>query len=293
MEWPERFKPQVEALAGHLKFVSRERNFETAPEALREVQLYLQKELSSYGFEVREDPFLMSDRSFSNLIASLPGTPAGDRLIVGAHFDAVPGSPGADDNASGVASLLECARIFSLFQKENPSVSTSCVEFAAFNLEEYGMVGSRSYAEKLKRQGAGVRGMLSLEMVGYVSQEKNSQQMPLVLKPFYPSVGNFIGLVANLKSKKFLDEAAGVFRSVEGLPVQCLTLPADGLVFPATRLSDHSSFWDQGFPALLVTDTSFFRNPHYHTEEDRIETLDLGFIAKVTEAVARLACPIG
>ena len=111
--------------------------------------------------------------------------------------------------------------------------------------------------------------------------------MPLFLKPFYPDIGHFIGLVANTKSRRFLKGVEKIFRRVEGLPVETLTLPGKGWIFPDARLSDHSPFWDEGFPALLVTDTSFFRNPHYHSPADRIETLDLDFLGKVTEAVIR------
>ena len=294
MERTVRFKPQVEMLARQLRVIAKERNHETSPVALVFVRDYVRKELLSYGFEVHEEPFTHTGQTFSNLIARWPGTTAPDRLIVGAHFDAVPGSPGADDNASGVAALLECARCFSLFQKESPSqTSVPAVEFAAFDLEEYGMIGSRVYAEKLWREQVRILGMLSLEMVGFTSHEKGSQKMPWVLKPFYPDVGNFIGLVANTKSKKLLERVAAIFRSVESLPVESLTVPADGRLFPEARLSDHSPFWDRGYPALLITDTTFFRNPYYHSAEDRVETLDLAFLAKVTEAVLRVTRELG
>lgn len=278
------FKPNLGRLRRHLHILSRERNFQTTPQGLAEVQAYLAQEFLSYGYNVYEEPFIFAGETFANLIARPPHAGSESRFILGAHFDAVPGSPGADDNASGVATLLETARVYAeVFKGE------SAVEFAAFNLEEYGMVGSRSYAKKLKEEKVRVTGMLSLEMVAYASEEENSQKMPLFLKPFYPSVGNFIGLVANTKSKSFLDRVEKTFKTVEGLPVESLTLPANGWVFPDARLSDHSPFWDEGFPALLVTDTSFFRNPHYHSEADRIETLNLEFLRKVTEAVICVA----
>ncbi len=284
-----RFKPDCQRLSDHLRRLSKERNFETTPQALAEVESYLQNELRSQGFHLRKFPFAFAGENFSNLIASFEENPRRPRLIVGAHFDSVPGSPGADDNASGVSALLEAARIYSEAVKEgkiSPERSPVSVEFAAFNIEEYGMIGSRAYAQKLKKERVPVFGMLSLEMIGCASQEKGSQKMPFFLKPFYPKVGNFIGLVANTKSKSFLQKVETIFRGTEGLPVESLTLPANGWIFPEARLSDHSPFWDAGFPALLVTDTSFFRNPHYHTESDRIETLNLDFLARVTEAAA-------
>ncbi len=282
MNHPNGYKANLSRLSDHLRRLSIERNFQTSPTVLQEIQIYIQEELESCGFEVRREPFLFQGQSFSNLAAWLPEGLSSPRFIIGAHFDSVPGSPGADDNASGIAALLESARLFS--QSPRPGV-----EFVAFNLEEYGMIGSRAYVQKLKGQNSQVAGMLSLEMVGYTSKEKGSQKMPFFLKPFYPDVGNFIGLVANQASVSFLKRMEKIFRGVDGLPVESLILPGKGGIFPEARLSDHSPFWDEGYPALLVTDTSFFRNPHYHEETDTVETLDLEFIGKVTEAAARSA----
>ena len=275
----------------HLQKIARERNFQTCPDSLIEVQSYLKEEFLRMGFKVKEEPFFYLGKPFSNLIASLDEDPGKPRFIIGAHFDAVPDSPGADDNASGVVSLLETARIFSESERERPFSSRTCsVEFAAFNLEEYKMIGSGAYVQKLKREKVKIAGMLSLEMVGFTSHEKGSQQIPVFLKPFYPDVGNFIALVANSKSQTLLQRVKKIFKEVEGLATESLVLPANGWVFPDARLSDHSPFWDAGYPALLVTDTSLFRNPYYHTEKDRIETLDLDFLDKVTEAVSKIAC---
>ena len=276
----------------HLRKIARERNFETAPQAHREIQSYIKEELSSYGFTVREESFSYAEESFSNLIASFDADFTKPRWIFGAHFDAVPGSPGADDNGSGVAALLEMAQRYAEFKKSSSPAHSDRVEFVAFDLEEYGMIGSRSYARKLKKEGAQILGMFSLEMLGYTSRKKGSQKMPIFLKSFYPDVGNFIGLVANPSSQPLLKRVKKIFQSVEGLETESLVLPANGWVFPDARLSDHSPFWDEGFPALLVTDTSFFRNPYYHTEKDTIDSLDLDFLTQVTEALARTACEL-
>ena len=282
----------VQRISQHLQSLACERNFETSPQSLLRAQAYIEDCFTRLGFKVRKESFPYSGQSFSNLVASSEKEGGKPRFIFGAHFDAVRGSCGADDNASGVAALLETARLFASFQRLK-RVSLPCtVEFAAFNLEEYGMVGSRAYAQKLKRDGTPVAGMLSLEMVGFFSQEKGSQKMPRFLKPFYPDTGNFIALVGNTKSRVLLSRAKKIFQGVDGLLTETLTLPANGWVFPDARLSDHSPFWDEGFPAILVTDTSFFRNPYYHTEEDCVETLDLQFLAKVTEAVAQTACQL-
>jgi hypothetical protein len=130
--------------------------------------------------------------------------------------------------------------------------------------------------------------MISLEMVGFTSSVKGSQQLPLFLKPHFPDVGNFLALVGDSKSDALLKKAQAAFKKIDGLPVEILKLPAKGWLLPAARLSDHSPFWDAGYPALLVTDTSFFRNPHYHQPSDKIETLDLNFLSRVTAGVVEL-----
>jgi len=288
MNDPDLCKPNLSRLAEHLRRVTGERNFQTSPSSLIRTQSYLQEELESYGFEIHREPFFFSGQTFSNLVAHLAFDPNRPRLLVGAHFDSVSGSPGADDNASGVAAFLETARLFA-----QGRTGKNAVEFVAFNLEEFGMIGSQAYVQKLKKEKVPLSGMLSLEMVGYTSKDKGSQKMPSFLKLFYPDAGDFIGLVANTTSTGLLKQVEPIFRSVEALPVESLVLPANGWIFPDARLSDHSPFWDQGYPALLITDTSFYRNPHYHLETDKIETLDLEFLAKVTEATARTVMELG
>ena len=131
--------------------------------------------------------------------------------------------------------------------------------------------------------------MISLEMVGFTAKAKGTQKLPLPLRPFYPDTGDFLALVGDDVSSSLLALARSAFRKVPRLPVETLTVPLHGWLFPETRLSDHAPFWDAGYPALLVTDTSFFRNPHYHLPSDRLETLDLEFLAKVTEGIVNLA----
>ena len=174
------FKPNLFKIKQHLQSISRERNFQTSANTLIFVQSYIDRELTSYGYRVQEDPFLYDGQSFSNLVARLEPHRPGPYLIVGAHFDSIPESPGADDNATGITALLEAARIYA-----ERGERKGAVEFVAFNLEEYGMIGSQAYVQKLKSQNAQVAGMISLEMVGYTSREKGSQKMPFFLKPFY------------------------------------------------------------------------------------------------------------
>jgi Zn-dependent M28 family amino/carboxypeptidase len=263
-----------ERLKQHLKVVARPRCPWTDPKGYQEVSFYIKQTLAGWDYAVKEEPFSFDGETFSNLVAQRGGA-SGD-FIVGAHFDAVEGSPGADDNASGVAALLELARVFS----KHPAVQR--VQFAAFTLEEWGMVGSTHYVASLKRARVPLTGMLSLEMLGFTHPR---QSYPLGLAPFYPRQGNFIGVGANWRSRGLLRSFVKGMRKVSDLPVESITLPGDGGLVPAIRLSDHSPFWDAGYPALIVTDTSFYRNPHYHTASDTIETLDLPFLTRVTQGV--------
>jgi Zn-dependent M28 family amino/carboxypeptidase len=264
-------------LLSHLRRLEGERHPYSSPHRLQAAQQYLADALASYGFEVTLDEFSYIGDRFVNVIARPTTRDSRPRLLVAAHFDTVPGTPGADDNASGLAVMLEAARITAARLPEAP------VEFVGFNLEELSMVGSGHYAAKLRRERVKLLGMLSLEMVGF-TESQGLQQYPFFLKRSYPPVGNFIGLAANRRSKDFLRLVEQAMRSVPDLPVETLVLPANGWIFPEARLSDHSPFWD-GFPALLVTDTSFFRNPHYHQATDTIETLDLAFLEKVCQGV--------
>lgn len=278
---PDVLRADRQALSRHLDALARERSPLTRPGVLDEALDYIEREFRGSGLEIEEDSFDFEGASFHNLLGLRKAGAGEPWIVVAAHVDAVPGSPGADDNASGVAALLESARLLSTFN----SAATVC--FAAVNLEEFGMAGSRHLANRLSRGRLPVGAMLSLEMVGYADQRQGSQQYPFLLRPFYPSEGNFIGLVGNWSSRRLLRRVARSFREDAALPVETLTVPFNGWLLPTTRLSDHAPFWDQGFPALLVTDTAFFRNPHYHLPSDTVATLDLDFLARVTEAVAR------
>ena len=186
--------------------------------------------------------------------------------IVGAHYDSTTTTPGADDNASAVAALIELAvRVRPLLD----SATACCLQLVAYDLEEYGMIGSLIHARELKRTGQAVRGMISLEMLGYTDSRPGSQHIPDPIRHLYPDVGDFIGVCSNDDSLALLQTVAEGMKTVPGLPVQCLAVPERGMAIMDVRLSDHSSFWDAGFPALMVTDTSFYRNPHYHSRPTR------------------------
>jgi hypothetical protein len=308
-------KIDLERLKCHLETLAVPRDAFENHAALVRVQNYIRDQFEAWGYQVEPDTFSFQGQLFQNLIArqgtslrsatcpwhettgrycslstarsrglSCCKRPAANpRFLIGAHFDAVPGTPGADDNASGVAALLEIAYCLA------DSAFVHPIDFVAFNLEEYNMIGSSHLAQRFQQQNVPLIGMLSLEMIGFTSSQPGSQQMPWILRPFYPSVGNFIALVGDTGSTALLKAAQKAFKQVPGLPVEGLTLPVQGKIFPETRLSDHSPFWDAGYPALLVTDTSFFRNPHYHGAGDTIATLDLPFLGRVVEGVLKLA----
>jgi len=265
-------------LAAHLARLEGERHPSFSRDRLEAAQAYVREQFQSCGLRVSHHEFSYAGESFVNLIGRPAAFPAGPRLIIGAHIDTVPGTPGADDNASGVAAMLEAARVAALGPWRIP------VEFIAFNLEEVGMVGSACYVATLRRERTPVLGMLSLEMVGF-TESRGAQRYPWFLRGRYPAVGNYLGLAANRRSRALLEATRDAMRSVEGLPVETLTLPGTGWLFPEARLSDHAPFWDQGHAALMVTDTSFFRNPHYHQPSDTVATLDLDFLTKVTQGL--------
>jgi Zn-dependent M28 family amino/carboxypeptidase len=248
---------------------------------LAAVENFIEKELESYGLSIQSDYFSYGGNKFRNIVGRLGPQRGAALVILGAHFDSVQGTPGADDNASGVAVLLEAARLLSRARLR------AQVLFCAFNLEELNMIGSGYFAKRLKAAGTKVDAMISLEMVGYTDSRPGSQKYPVGLKWFYPDRGDFIGVIGNWNSSAMGRRFTRQMRQVRGLPVETLSVPGNGALIPAVRLSDHSPFWDLGYPALMITDTAFFRNPHYHRPTDTIETLNLEFMAKICEGVIR------
>jgi Zn-dependent M28 family amino/carboxypeptidase len=245
-------------------------------------QASIEAHLRQAGFSVTRQPFSNNGTAGVNLItAPRPNDPKLPLVIVGAHYDSIPDSPGADDNASAVAALMELADALGPLL-DGPGPWHARLQLVAYDQEEAGLVGSAAHAATIKGP---LRGMISLEMLGYADRSPGSQKLPPHLIGLYPDVADFIGIVGNEKSKPLLTEFAAGFKLVPKLPVEALTVPGRGEEIPEARKSDHSSFWDRGLPALMVTDTSFFRNPHYHRPGDLPETLDYSFLARVTAGV--------
>jgi len=274
-------------LRRHVEAIEGERHPERSPEHLAAAFRYVERELRSLGWSPRRAPFAFRGRVHENLIAIRPGARAGaPRVLVGAHVDTVAGTPGADDNASGVAGLLEAARLLA-----GASLPLT-VELAAWNLEERTgytyRVGSRRHVASSGRAGATYAGALVLEMIGYRTDAPGSQVVPLPIRWMdLPTTGDFLAAVGDRGSRQLLRTfLAASARAAPGLPVVPLTVPLRGWPVWATRRSDNASFWSRGYPALLLTDTADLRNPHYHRPTDRGVTLDYDFMAGVVDAVA-------
>jgi len=241
---------------------------------------YIESTLTSYGYPVQWQTYSCYGKNVSNMIVEKTGTEK-EVVVIGAHYDTVPGTPGADDNASAVAGLLELARL----HRNIPSRKT--LLFVAFANEEppcfgFPNMGSMVHAKALKEQGIPVAVMISLEMIGYFRPEQ-IQNYPLPgMNLFYPKTSDFIGVVGNFHSSKYVSLFKKGIRKYSAIDARSLTGPE---FFGGINLSDNSAFWRHGFRAIMVTDTSFFRNPNYHQETDTIDTLDFEKMAEVVKGL--------
>ena len=250
---------------------------------LEQAREYIEEVFSRTGYRIGHDVYDCGGREYRNVVATIPGAAsAGPVLVVGAHYDTAVGSPGADDNASGVAVLLELARVLA------EETAAASIRWVAFTLEESphfrtDSMGSRVHARRCRRRGDPIRGMISLEMVGYYRNAPGSQTHPLSwMRWFYPDRGNFIAVAGNYSSRRLVRRLSRLL-SVHGrLPVEHAALP----FVPGVGLSDNWSFWQEGYQALMVTDTAFFRNRHYHRSTDLPETLDYQSMAFLVRGLA-------
>lgn len=247
------------------------------PKELAESALYLKEQLASAGYEVKEHSFPTKGSLTPNLEATLKGTSKPNEIIVvGAHYDTTQRSPGADDNASGCAALLALARSL----KDKPQPRT--VKFVLFPNEELPTggtpeMGSWIYAKEARASGDDIKAMLSLEMLGYYTDAPNSQKYPAPLSSFYPTQGNFVAFVSNYDNRALVKQCVRAFRAGAPFPSEGAALP--NFIRDVGR-SDHWGFWNEGYPALMVTDTANFRNPNYHRAEDTPDTLDYERMAR-------------
>jgi hypothetical protein len=289
---PERADPA--ALRRHVQALEGERNAWSSPARLQAAREYVRAELSAAGWEPRAQSFEYAGAAHENILALREGSdPTRARMLVGAHLDTIRGTPGADDNGSGVAGVLEAARLLAAAPVGAP------VELAVWDLEERTRltyrVGSRRHVAESRKAKVRYAGALVLEMIGYRSEAPGSQGVPLPIRWMdLPRTGDFVAAVGDLGSRRLLAEfLEGAGRAAPELRIVHLTIPLRGWPVWVTRRSDNASFWSNGYPALLLTDTADLRNPHYHRSTDRSGTLDFGFMAQVVDAVVETVRAVG
>lgn len=268
----------AENLRRHVTAIaSREHNVFN-PAELEAAAQYIEKSFAGLGYAATAQRFPAGPVEVRNIEAEVKGgARATEIIVVGAHYDSVAGAVGANDNGSGVAAVIELARLL------HGSQPARTLRFVAFVNEEppfhHGdAMGSRQYSRRSRARSENVVAMFSLETIGYYSDQPGSQHYPLPIGFFYPSTGNFIAFVSNLASRALLHEVVAGFRRHAGFPSEGLAAPA---FIPGVDWSDHWSFWQEGWPALMVTDTAPYRYPHYHTAQDTPDKVDYERTARV------------
>lgn len=268
-----------------------ERNMHHYPQLLAAAD-FIENSFSRAGLQPRRDSYGLNGKVCHNIEATVRGAqgaaasqpPDSKIILIGAHYDSVFGSPGANDNGSGVAAMLALARRFAT------KSTTHTLRFVAFVNEEppyfqTSEMGSLVYAGRCKAHGDEIKAMISLETIGYFSDAPNSQKYPGALGAFYPRVGNFIGFVGNVGSRELLRRAVAVFREQKKLPSQGAALPS---FVPGVGWSDQWSFWQHKYPGIMITDTAPFRYPHYHAATDTPDKLDYDRFALVVSGVEKM-----
>jgi hypothetical protein len=250
---------------------------------------YIERVWKEQGYDVVRHSYRVENVDSANLEVTRRGTgrPA-EIILVGAHYDSVIGSPGANDNATGVAALLEISRHFLTLETKRS------VRFVAFVNEEPPLfetpqMGSRVYAKMARQRGDDIRAMISLETIGYYSDAPGSQHYPPLFNFFYPDRGNFIAFVSNFRSRGLLHRAVAAFRAHSDFPVECV---ATFEAIPGVNWSDHASFWREGYRAIMVTDTAPYRYPHYHSETDTPDRVNYPALTRVAEGLAAVTAAL-
>jgi len=278
-------KQMTDNLKKHVKILSEdigERNF-IQYQNLELSADYIKQEFEKYGYNPQDQIYYLKGKSFRNIIATNKGRLQPEKtIIIGAHYDSVLGSPGADDNASGVAGLLELSRLLS----EN--IFDKTIKFIAFTNEEPPFfmsknMGSYRYAEEARKNGEDILGMLCLESIGYYSDKDKSQSYPLGFSFFYPDKGNFIVVVSNFNSRYLLKRIVKEFKEYSDFPIESHV--GFSILAPAISFSDQWSFWKYGYKAVMITDTAFYRTPYYHTSEDTLDKINYQSLSYVIKGL--------
>jgi Peptidase family M28 len=260
------------------------------PHNLEKTKAYIENFYRDIDLPVRCESYPYGNFTVSNIVAQISFCDRPKKhYLVGAHYDSVAGTVGADDNASAIAVQLEIARHLMLLKDAHEL--DLAVKFVSFPLEEPPAFGSRYmgssvYAHNARKSNEQIDGMICLEMVGYTCHDPGCQAYPFPLMFLdYPKQGDYIGIVGNFKSREFARDLSKAFSKNPDLPVVRLTVPGGGYLLPSVGLSDHSSFWHTGYKAAMITDTAFYRNPHYHLSSDTMEKLDYGFMAQLVKSL--------
>ncbi len=246
---------------------------------------FLDDSLVKYGYKVQRQGYEISGKKYYNLEVEIPGTDkANEIVIIGGHYDSVTASPGANDNSSGAAGVLELARIFA---GKNISRTLRFVEFVNEEPPFFWTpdMGSMVYAKRCQARGEKIMAMLSLETIGYYSDIPGSQKYPFPLDLIYPGTGDFIAFVGNIDSGNLVRNVISLFRKYAQFPSEGAALPGK---IPGVGWSDHWSFWQYNYPALMVTDTAPFRYPYYHTEEDTPDKINYDRMARVVAGLEKV-----
>jgi hypothetical protein len=283
----EELRSDVQKLAGEIG----ERNMWHYPQ-LSAAADFIENSFSRAGLRPRRDTYEIRGQACHNIETEISGA-SPEIILIGAHYDSVFGSPGANDNGSGVAAMLALARRFAKRQPERRLTQTpyKTLRFVAFVNEEppyflSGEMGSLVYARRCKERGEKISAMISLETIGYFSDAPHSQVYPSrALGAFYPKVGNFIGFVSNVHSRTLLRRAIAVFRKHAKIPSEGAALP---WFIPGVSWSDQWSFWKNGYPGIMVTDTAPFRYPYYHSADDTPDKLDYDRFALVVSGMEKV-----
>ena len=277
-------------LAGHVRAIASSEHNTGTPAELEKAALYIEATLAAQGYKVRRDEYTYAGHKVRNLEVAISNIGAGKQperiYIVGAHYDSAPGTPGANDNGSGTAAVLELARML----KGAVPAPGNELRFVLFVNEEppyFGGpgMGSRHHARALKAQGLNVEAALILETIGYYSNAKNSQRYPPGMSAFYPDQGNFIAFVGTLGSMGLVRKTVSAFRDASAFPAQALAAPAS---VQGVTWSDHTSYNLEGYDAVMITDTAPMRYPYYHTAADTPDKLDYASMASVVEGMSKV-----
>jgi Zn-dependent M28 family amino/carboxypeptidase len=280
----DRLRDHLEVLAGDIG----ERNTLNYKQ-LQESANYIENTLEGFGYEVSSQEFTADGKSVRNIEVEITGASLPQEIVViGAHYDSARGTPGADDNGTGTVAVLELAR---LLKGRSMTRTVRLVLFPNEELPFFGTeyMGSLVYARRSQERGEKVVGMLSLEMLGYYSDEDGSQNYPSPFSYFYPSTGNFVAFVGNLSSRPLVRKCVGSFRRHTKFPSEGAAAPGR---ITGVGWSDHWAFWEQGYQAVMVTDTAFFRNMYYHTPEDTPDKIDYEGMARVVSGLRHVVADL-